>query len=328
MIRRRDFITLAGGAAVAWPLIARAQRPAMPVVGFLNSASPGEVAPRLAVFRQGLSETGYVEGRNVAIEYRWADAQYDRLPAMAADLVRRQAAVIAATGGIPSALVAKAASATIPIVFQVAVDPVEVGLVTSLNRPGGNLTGVTTLGAEVGPKRLELLHQLVPTATIIGLLINPTNPGVETQTRDLQAAARTLGLQLHVLNASTEDDLDAAFATLVKLRAGAVVISTDSFFNTRSEQLGALTFRHAMPAIYSFREFAAAGGLMSYGGSISDAYRVVGVYVGRILKGERPVDLPVQRATKTELFINLKTAKALGLTVPQSLLVAADEVIE
>jgi putative ABC transport system substrate-binding protein len=326
-VKRRDFITLIGGAA-AWPIAARAQQAAMPVIGFLSSRNPATEAPLLAAFWQGIGAVGYAENKNVAIEYRWADGQYDRLPALAADLVRRQVAVIAATGGIPSALAAKAASTTIPIVFQLAVDPVEFGLVTGLSRPGGNLTGVTTLGAEVGPKRLELLHELLPTATVLALLVNPTNPNADTVSRNLQAAASTLGLRLHVLNASTERDFDAVFATLVELRADALVISTDGFFTSRSEQLAELTFRHAIPAIYSIRQFAAAGGLMSYGGSFADAYRLAGTYAGRILKGEKPADLPVQQSAKVELIINLKTAKTLNLTVPLALLTRADEVIE
>jgi putative ABC transport system substrate-binding protein len=281
----------------------------------------------LAAFRQGLSETGYAEGQNVAIEFRSAEGQYDRLPALAADLVRRRVTVIIAGGG-PSAPAAKAATATIPIVIFTAVDPVEAGLVASLSRPGGNLTGVSILNMELGPKRLELLHELVPTATIIAALVNPTNANAETLSRDLLAAAGTLGIELHVLHASTERDFETVFATLVRLRVGGLAIGADAFFNRRSKLLAALTVRHAVPTIFQYREFAAAGGLMGYGGSNTDAYRVVGVYTGRILKGEKPADLPVQQSTKFELIINLKTAKALGLTVPDKLLALADEVIE
>jgi putative tryptophan/tyrosine transport system substrate-binding protein len=327
--RRREFFGLLGGAAASWPFAAHAQQPALPVIGFLSSASPDLYAHVVRAFHQGLSETGYVEGRNVATEYRWAYGQNDRLPALAADLVRRQVAVIAAPASTPAALVAKAVTTTIPIVFQTAADPVEVGLVASLNRPGGNLTGVATVGLEVGSKRLELLHEVVPTATVMALLVNPTSPSLaESTTKDAQAAARVLGLKLHVLHASTERDFDTIFATLVQLQAGALVIGPDALFTSRSEQLAALALRHAVPAIYQWREFAAAGGLMSYGGSIADGLRVVGVYTGRILKGEKPADLPVQRYTKVELIINLKTATALGLTVPLSLLGRADEVIE
>ena len=323
-MRRREFIAGLGVAGV-WPFAARAQQ-AMPVVGFLNSGSRDLSTHIVRLFRQGLGEAGFVEGRNIAIEYRWADGQYDRLPALADDLVSRQVAVIATNG--PATLVAKSATAKIPIVFLTGANPVEGGLVTSLSRPGGNLTGVTTLSDEILPKRLELLHELMPTATVIAALLNPTNPASVALSRDLQSAARTLGLQLHILHASAARDFDPAFATLDELRAAGLVISADPLFNVRSQQLAGMTLRHAVPAIYQYRDFAAAGGLMSYGGSLNDSFRLQGAYVGRILKGEKPADLPVQQATKVELIINLKTAKTLGITFPQTLLARADEVIE
>jgi putative tryptophan/tyrosine transport system substrate-binding protein len=325
-MRRREFIVTLAGAA-AWPLAASAQQPAMPVIGFLGTRALGDDLYLLSAFRRGLKEADYVEGQNVAIEYRFAENQYDRLPALAADLVRRQVAVIAANGRAAQA--AKEATATIPIAFVAGFDPVEVGLVASLNRPGGNITGVSILDVELGPKRLELLHELVPAATSIVLLVNPTDPArAETTSRELQAAAQSLGLQLHILHASTDHDFDTVFARLVQLGAGGLVIGGEPFFNSRSQQLGALTMRHAVPTIYQLRAFAAAGGLMSYGASLTDAYRLVGVYTGQILKGVKPADLPIQQATKVELIINLKTAKALGLTVPLPLLGRADEVIE
>jgi putative tryptophan/tyrosine transport system substrate-binding protein len=327
-VKRRQFITLLGGAAAAWPLAARAQQPAMPAIGFLDSKSSDDSAHMVAAFRRGLNESTFIEGQNVTIEFRWAQNQYDQLPVLAADLVRRRVDVIAATGG-PAALAAKAASATIPIVFRVAADPIAAGLVASLSRPGGNVTGVTSLNLEVGSKRLEFLHELVPTATIMAALVNPTNPtNAEILSRDLQATARLLGLQLHLLHASSDADIDAVFATLTELRAAGLVIGTDALFSSRDEKLAALGLRYRIPTIYQWREFVAAGGLVSYGGSFADSYRLAGVYTGRILKGEKPAELPVQQATKLELFINLKTAKALGITVPPTLLALADEVIE
>ena len=327
-MRRRDFITLLGGVAAAWPMAARAQQPAMPVIGYLSSASPDRDAGRLRAFRQGLSETGFIEGRNVAIEYRWADEQHDRLPALAADLVHQQVAVIAQAGHVLGVFAAKAATTTIPIVFVTGVDPVGLGLVASLSRPGVNLTGVTTLGIELEPKRLELLHGLIPAARTVGALVNRMHPIAEAQSSELQAAARALGLKLQILDASTERDFDAVFARLVELQADGLVIATDGLFISQSEHLARLAVRHAMPAIFQLRAFAAAGGLMSYGGDFAEMYRQSGVYVGRILKGEKPVDLPVQQVTRVELVLNLKTAKTLGLEIPPSLLARADEVIE
>jgi putative tryptophan/tyrosine transport system substrate-binding protein len=326
-IERRKFLATLGGAA-AWPLAARAQQEAVPVVGVLSAEWPNLLSDRLRAFHDGLQETGYVEGRNLAIEYRWAEGQNDRLPALAAELVRRQVTVIVTTS-TPAVLAARTAATAIPIVFFVAADPVQLGLVTSLSRPGGNLTGVVTLNVEVAAKRLQLLHELVPTATIVALLVNPTSTALaETITREVEAAARTLGLDFHVLHASSEHEIDAVFATLVQLRAGALVIGADALFNSRSEQLAALTIRHRVPAIYQFRDFVSAGGLMAYGSTVLDTYRPLGVYTGRILKGEKPAELPVQQATKVELVINMKTAKALGLTVPLPLIGRVDEVIE
>jgi putative ABC transport system substrate-binding protein len=327
-MRRREFIGLIGGLA-AFPLTARAQQGSMPVVGFLGTSSAELFAQPLRAFREGLRETGYVEGRNVAIEFRWANGQNDRLPELAADLVRRQVSVIAAPGSTPAALAAKAATATIPIVFQVGVDPVVAGLVTSLARPDGNVTGVTNINTELVSKRLELLREVVPKAAVVALLVNPTSREItESVSKDLQLTAWSLGLQLRILEASTDRDFDTVFATLKQLQVGALVIAPDAFFISRTEQLGALTARHAVPAVTQFREFAVAGGLMSYGGSFTEPTRQVGIYTGRILKGEKPQNLPVQQTTKVELVINLRTAKALGVTVPQSVQNRADEVIE
>src|SRR5437868_13092607 len=327
-MKRREFITLLGGTAATWPLAARAQQRPMPVIGFLSSTSPQVYAARLRAFAQGLKEEGYIEGQNVAIEYRWAGDHDDRLPDLAAELVHRQVTVIAA-GGSPSSVAAKAATATIPIVFETASDPVTLGLVASLNRPGGNLTGVTNLAVEVGPKRLELLRELLPAATMIAVLINPSAPAITEQfMSSLKAAAPDLGMQLHVLRASTDHDLDTVFADLSQLRADALVIGPYLFFNSRMEQLGALSLRHAVPAIFTYRPFVAAGGLLSYGANETETYRLLGIYTGKILKGAKPSDLPVQRSTKVELIINLKTAKALGITVPITLSGRADELIE
>ena len=325
-LKRREFITLLG-SATTWPLRALAQQPAMPVIGLLGSATANEWTPYVKAFHQGLRDAGYVEGENVAIEARWANSQYERLPAMAAELVQRHVTVIAAFS-TTAAHAAHAATATIPIVFTTNRDPVQIGFVASLARPGGNMTGATNLSLEVGPKLLELLHEAIPTAKIVALLVNPTDSNAETLSRSLQAPARIFGMQLHVLNASTEGDFDTVFATLRQLRADGLMIGSDVFLTARSRQLAALAARHAVPAISQNREFAAAGGLMSYMGSIPDTYRQAGVYSGRILKGEKAIDLPVVQTTKLELIVNLKTARALGLNLPLSLLGRADEVIE
>jgi len=326
-MQRREFFALLGGAA-AWPYIAHAQQSGIPVVGFLNSASAQSYTRQQAAFLKGLAETGFTDGRNVAVEYRWAEGQTDRLPAMAADLARRNVAVIAATS-TPAALAAKAATTTIPIVFETGGDPIQIGLVTSLNRPSGNLTGVTQSNLEVAPKRLEILHELLPHARVIALLVNPAEPSIaEPTTKEVLAAARTLGLEVQTLHASNDADFDNVFAKLTELRIGGLVIVAGPFFTSKAKTLGALTLRHAMPAVFQNREFTAAGGLLSYGSDIVDSYRLTGVYTGRILKGDKPADLPVQQAAKIELYINLKTAKALGITIPLPLSGRADEVIE
>jgi putative tryptophan/tyrosine transport system substrate-binding protein len=328
-MRRREFISLICCAAVTWPLGARAQQSAMPVVGYLDVGSPEGSASIAAAFRRGLARTGQVEGRNVAIEYRWADGHNDRLPELAADLVRHKVSVIATPGSTAAAVAAKATTATIPIIFAIGTDPVAAGLVAALNRPGGNVTGIVTLNAVVGPKRLELLNQVIPAANIVALLINPTNPVLsEPLLRDTQAAARKLGIQLHVVRASSDGEIEAAFAALHELKVSGVVIGSDQFFNSRTRQLAALALQHLLPAVYQYREFTAAGGLISYGANLSEAFELAGVYTGRILNGEKPADLPVQQSTKVELTVNLGTAKALGLTIPPSVLVAAEEVIE
>jgi len=327
-MKRRDFITLLGGAAAAWPLAARAQQPALPVIGYLSARSADDTAHLVAAFRRGLGEGGFVEGQNVMIEYRWAIGQYDRLPAMAAELARRPVAIFATTGGEPSALAAKAATSTIPIVFLIGGDPVKLGLVASYNRPGGNATGMNILTATMEPKRLGLLRELVPQAATIGILLNPNFQPAAGQLRDLQEAGRVIGQKLHVLHAGTDRDLDASFETIAQQRIAALVVTADPFFDTRRDKLVALAAHHAVPTIYHFREFAAAGGLMSYGIDSLETYRQVGVYAGQILKGAKPADLPVLQPTKFETVINLKTAKALGVKISDNLLSLADEVIE
>jgi ABC-type uncharacterized transport system substrate-binding protein len=328
-VRRREFIKIVAGSAVtAWPLAARAQQSGMPVVGFLNTAAQRDYQRQLAAFLKGLSEAGYVEGQNVTIEYRWAGGTNDRLPALAADLIGRRVAVIAATS-TPAAIAAKTATASIPIVFEVGADPVQLGLVSNLNRPGGNVTGVTQTNVEMTPKRLQILHELLPTARVMALLVNPANEATtETTTREVLAAARTLGIEVHVLNANVPRDIEAAFTKAIELRAGGMVVSGGPFFFSQSENLAARCLQHKLPTIYQFHRFTAAGGLMSYGSEITEAYRLAGVYTGRVLKGERPADLPVQQATKVEFVVNLRTAKVLGLTVPNTLIGRADEVIE
>ena len=327
-MKRREFIGLIGGVAATWPLVVRAQQPAVPVIGYLSSASSQGHASYLAGFHEGLRESGFIDGQNVTIEYRWANGQYQRLPELAADLVRRHVALIA-TGSTPAALAAKAATTTIPIVFEMAGDPVRIGLVAGLDRPGGNVTGVANLGIQMTPKRLQLLHEAVPSAKLVALLVNPANSTVaETQLREAFAAAPTLGVDLHVLHASTERDLDAVFANLIQSRAGGLVIAAEPLFSSLNKQFAELTVRHAIPAITGGRDFAAAGGLLSYGADTRQAYRLAGIYTGRVLKGEKPANMPVQQSTKVELIINLKTAKVLGLDIPNTLIGRADKVIE
>ncbi|MFZ1951552.1 MAG: ABC transporter substrate-binding protein [Pseudolabrys sp.] len=328
-MRRREFIKAIAGSAAAWPLAAPAQQPAIPVVGYLGSETPEKFGIRLSAFQQGLSAMGFDDGRNVKIEYRWADGQIDRFPTLAADLVRQKVSVIATPGSGVAALAAKAATTTIPVVFETGLDPIAAGLVKSLSRPEGNITGITSLNVAVAPKGLELLHELIPQANSLAVLVNPANPvNTETNMKNLEAPARARGLQLHVLNASTERDFDAAFARLVQLHAGGLIVAPDIIFNSRAQQLAVLTLKHAVPAVHTVREFAVAGGLVSYGGDIKETHRQAGVYTGRILKGEKPADLPVQQVTKVELVINLRTAKTLGLNVPNTLIGRADEVIE
>ena len=327
-MKRREFIGLISGVAATWPLVVRAQQPAVPVIGYLSSASSQGHASYLAGFHEGLREGGFIEGQNVTIEYRWANGQYQRLPDLAADLVRRHVALIAA-GSTPAALAAKAATTTIPIVFEMAGDPVRIGLVAGLDRPGGNVTGVANMNIQMTPKRLQLLHEAVPSAKVMALLVNPANSTVaETQSREAFSVAPTLGVDLHVLHASTERDLDAVFANLIQSRAGGLVIAAEPLFSSLNKQFAELTVRHAVPAITGGRDFAAAGGLLSYGADTRQAYRLAGIYTGQVLKGEKPANLPIQQSTKVELVINLKTAKVLGIDIPNTLIGRADEVIE
>jgi putative ABC transport system substrate-binding protein len=326
-MKRREFITLFGGAVAAWPLAARAQRPSMPVIGLLSSRVAGNSAYLVAAFREGLKELGYIEGQNVAIEYRWAEGRFDRLPDLTRDLVSRRVAVIAAAA-TGSVIAAKAATSTIPIVFEIAGDPIKFGFVASLNRPGSNLTGVTFLGTMMTTKQLEVLHETVPNAPLIAFLVNPANPRSDSEIKVVQAATEALGIRLLVLKASVESDFAATFAMLAQQRAGALLVDIDPYFNSRADQLIAFAARHAIPTIYPLREYVAAGGLMSYGTSLSDAWHQMGAYAGRILKGDKPADLPVQQSTKVELVINIKTGKAIGLTIPPSVLARADELID
>ena len=327
-MQRRQFITLLGGTVATWPPAAGAQQSAMPVIGYLGAETLSAFASRITAFRQGLGESGYVEGRNVAIEFRWAEGQHNKLPALAAELVGRQVTVIVAPGGAPAAIAAKSVTTTIPIVFEMGADPIATGLVDSLNRPSGNVTGVSSLSVEVTPKRLEFLHELIPTADSFAVVFNPTSPTADSQLRNLQAFASARGLQIHVLQASSEQEVDAVLATLPQLQVAGLVFASDTMFGTHGEPLATLTVRHAVPAIHQSRDFTIAGGLMSYGGSFFKSHRQAGIYTGRIIRGDQPSDLPVQEVTKVELFINLKTAKTLGMTFPLSLLGRADQAIE